>query len=175
LLAELKPRFIHHPKSKELIRSLLASFGCDLDRTYFDVPRMLTSTSDDYLTSGISYAFHPHRDTWYSAPFSQLNWWIPIYPMVPENVMATPRLQFSCNHVRVTDAPESSGPRSTWAPHAEAAMELLKDSPAVLVGSAAECAQRLLEWRDRFGISYWHLGPDVDAVSLILDRLGLQA
>ena len=88
LLAELKPKFIHHPESKERIRALLASFGCDLDRTYFDVPRMRTSTSDDYLTSGISYAFHPHRDTWYSAPFSQLNWWIPIYPVVPENVMA---------------------------------------------------------------------------------------
>jgi hypothetical protein len=88
LLAELKPKFIHHPKSKERIRSLLLSSGCDLDRTYFDVPRMRTSTSDAYLTSGISYAFHPHRDTWYSAPFSQLNWWIPIYPVVPENVMA---------------------------------------------------------------------------------------
>jgi hypothetical protein len=88
MLAELKPKFIHHPKSKELITVLLAAFGCDLDRTYFDVPRMRTSTSDDYLTSGISYAFHPHRDTWYSAPFSQMNWWIPIYPVVPENVMA---------------------------------------------------------------------------------------
>jgi hypothetical protein len=88
LLAELKPRFIHHPESKERIRALLASFRCDLDRTYFDVPRMRTSTSNDYLTAGISYAFHPHRDTWYSAPFSQVNWWIPIYPVVPENVMA---------------------------------------------------------------------------------------
>jgi hypothetical protein len=88
LLATLKPTFIHHPESKVLIRSLLESLGCDVDLTYFDVPRMRTSTSDDYLTSGISYAFHPHRDTWYSAPFSQLNWWIPIYPVVPENVMA---------------------------------------------------------------------------------------
>ena len=88
LLAELKPRFIHHPESKELLKAMLASFRCDLDSTYFDVPRMRTSTSNDYLTSGISYAFHPHRDTWYSAPFSQLNWWIPIYPVVPENVMA---------------------------------------------------------------------------------------
>lgn len=86
--AELKPKFIHHPESKLRIRELLSSFGCDLDRTYFDVPRMRTSISNDYLTSGISYAFHPHRDTWYSAPFSQLNWWIPIYPVVPENVMA---------------------------------------------------------------------------------------
>jgi hypothetical protein len=88
LLAELKPKFIHHPESKELIRALLASFGCDIEQTYFDVPRMRTSTSNDYLTSGISYAFHPHRDTWYSAPFSQLNWWMPIYPVLPENVMA---------------------------------------------------------------------------------------
>lgn len=88
VLAELKPRFIHHPRSKELIREMLASFGCDQDRTYFDVPRLRTSTSNDYLTSGISYAFHPHRDTWYSAPFCQLNWWMPIYPVVPENVMA---------------------------------------------------------------------------------------
>lgn len=88
LLAELKPRFIHHPESKRRIKALLDSFGCDLDGTYFDVPRMRTSTSDGFLTSGISYAFHPHRDTWYSAPFSQLNWWIPIYPVVRENVLA---------------------------------------------------------------------------------------
>lgn len=88
VLAELKPTFIHHPRSKELIRVLLAEFGCDPDQTYFDVPRLRTSTSDSYLTSGISYAFHPHRDTWYSAPFSQINWWLPIFPVVPENVMA---------------------------------------------------------------------------------------
>jgi hypothetical protein len=88
VLTELKPKFIHHPTSKERIQALLSEFGCDLDRTYFDVPRLRTSTSDDFLTSGISYAFHPHRDTWYSAPFSQLNWWIPIFPVVPENVMA---------------------------------------------------------------------------------------
>ncbi|WP_406319177.1 hypothetical protein OHA77_17920 [Streptosporangium sp. NBC_01639] len=88
LLAELKPRFIHHPRCKELLPAVLAGLGCDLDRTYFDVPRLRTSTSNDYLTSGISYAFHPHRDCWYSAPFNQLNWWMPIYPVVPENVMA---------------------------------------------------------------------------------------
>ncbi|HET9256322.1 MAG TPA: hypothetical protein VFO16_14145, partial [Pseudonocardiaceae bacterium] len=88
VLAELKPRFIHHPRSKELIRALLTEFGCDPDQTYFDVPRLRTSTSDSYLTSGISYAFHPHRDTWYSAPFSQINWWLPIFPVVPDNVMA---------------------------------------------------------------------------------------
>ena len=88
VLAELKPKFIHHPKSKEYIRRILGDLGCDLEKTYFDVPRMRTSTSDNYLTSGIAYAFHMHRDTWYSAPFSQLNWWIPIYEIEPENAMA---------------------------------------------------------------------------------------
>ena|SRR5437867_1706766 len=88
ILAELKPKFIHHPKSKEYIRRILGELGCDLEKTYFDVPRMRTSTSDNYLTSGIAYAFHMHRDTWYSAPFSQLNWWIPIYEIEPENAMA---------------------------------------------------------------------------------------
>jgi len=88
LLAELKPRFIHHPRSKECIREILRELGCELTKTYFDVPRLRTATSDSYLTSGIAYAFHPHRDTWYSAPFCQLNWWLPVYEIVPENAMA---------------------------------------------------------------------------------------
>lgn len=88
LLADLKPRFIHHPRCKQLLPALLEEFGCALDKTYFDVPRLRTSTSNDYLTTGISYAFHPHRDCWYSAPFCQLNWWIPIFEVVPENAMA---------------------------------------------------------------------------------------
>jgi hypothetical protein len=88
LLADLKPRFIHHPRSKECIHDVLVDLGADPEQTYFDVPRMRTSTSDDYLTSGIAYAFHAHRDTWYSAPQMQLNWWIPIYTVTEENVMA---------------------------------------------------------------------------------------
>ncbi|WP_327088056.1 hypothetical protein OIE66_37965 [Nonomuraea sp. NBC_01738] len=88
LLADLKPRFIHHPRCKELLPAVIEERGCDLGRTYFDVPRLRTSTSNDYLVSGISYAFHPHRDCWYSAPFCQVNWWIPVFEVVPENVMA---------------------------------------------------------------------------------------
>jgi hypothetical protein len=88
ILAELKPKFIHHPDSKKLIQGLLAERGCDLDKTYFDVPRLRTAFPSDYLASGIAYAFHSHRDTWYSAPFSQINWWMPIYEIYPENCMA---------------------------------------------------------------------------------------
>jgi hypothetical protein len=75
ILAELKPKFIHAPESKKCIQGMLGDLGFSLEKTYFDVPRMRSSTSDDFLTSGIAYAFHPHRDTWYSAPMCQINWW----------------------------------------------------------------------------------------------------
>jgi hypothetical protein len=88
LLSELKPKFIHHPESKEMIKRILRQLGCNPEETYFDVPRLRTSTHSNYLVSGISYAFHPHRDTWYSAPSCQINWWIPIYAVEADNIMA---------------------------------------------------------------------------------------
>src|SRR6266436_2437919 len=88
ILAEMKPKFIHAPESKKCIQGMLREIGVDPSKTYFDVPRMRSSTSDDYLTAGIAYAFHPHRDTWYSAPMCQLNWWLPIFEMASESSMA---------------------------------------------------------------------------------------
>ncbi len=88
LLGELKPRFIHHPECKRLLPAILARLGCDERNTYFDVPRMRSASSNDYLSSGIAYAFHPHRDTWYSAPFCQINYWLPIFPLTADNCMA---------------------------------------------------------------------------------------
>lgn len=84
----LKPRFIHHPRTKKIIARAIAELGCDLEQTYLDVPRLRLATSDAYLTSGVGYAFHPHRDTWYSAPMAQLNWWIPIYDFAFDAGMA---------------------------------------------------------------------------------------
>src|SRR5690606_16303464 len=88
LLGEFKPRFIHHPECKRILPRLLSKMGCVPEATYFDVPRIRTSTSDDYLTTGIAYAFHPHRDTWYSAPMCQINWWLPIFDIEAGNAMA---------------------------------------------------------------------------------------
>ena len=88
ILVKLKPGFIHHPESKALMRNIFAEMGCDPEKTYFDVPKMRSSTSDNYLTAGIAYAWHPHRDTWYSAPPCQVNWWIPIFDIESNNAMA---------------------------------------------------------------------------------------
>jgi hypothetical protein len=88
ILARLKPAFIHNQTTKELLRRILLASGCNPDRTYQDVPRLRVAYPAEYLTTGIAYAHHPHRDTWYSAPPCQLNWWMPIYEFTPDQAMA---------------------------------------------------------------------------------------
>jgi hypothetical protein len=88
ILVHLKPRFIHHPKTKELLQRVLLDHGCHPDMTYQDVPRLRVAFPKDYLTTGIAYAHHPHRDTWYSAPPCQLNWWMPLYDFEASQGMA---------------------------------------------------------------------------------------
>jgi hypothetical protein len=88
IYATVKQSFIHHPDAPRLIAAVLDDFGCDLERTYQDKPRMRVNTAGGYLTSGAAYALHPHRDTWYSAPMFQVNWWLPIFPFEAESSMA---------------------------------------------------------------------------------------
>jgi len=97
ILADLKPRFIHHPRAKELIGGMLAEGGFDVEKTYFDVPRLRTMAHGEYMKAGLALQFHPHRDTWFSAPYAQLNWWLPVYEVESENSMAF--------HLRYFDQP----------------------------------------------------------------------
>lgn len=79
IFAALKPRFIHHPETMRLLVDVIKELGWDLDQWYVDVPRLRGVTSHGYLTTGVGYAHHPHRDNWWSAPMQQINFWLPIY------------------------------------------------------------------------------------------------
>ena len=87
IIAPLKSGFTNHPHTKEFLRTVLTDFGCDLDRTYFDVPRLRIVTHGGYLTAGVGYAYRPHRDIWYSSPDTQVNWWSPIYRLAAEQAL----------------------------------------------------------------------------------------
>ena len=87
VLAKLKPTFINHPRSKELVAEILDGLGADVTQTYFDVPRLRSMTSE-FLNAGLTLQFETHRDTWFSAPFCQVNWWMPVYDVVESNIMA---------------------------------------------------------------------------------------
>lgn len=88
IASKLKTEFTNSPTTKELIRGILTEFGIDLDNTYFDVPRLRIVTSDNFLTAGVGYAYKAHRDTWYSSPGSQINWWMPVYDNDKGNTMS---------------------------------------------------------------------------------------
>ena len=88
ILSGLKPRFVHDPESTKLVQALLAELGCDLSKTYIDVPRLKSIPHGGHHPSGLTFAIHPHRDTWYSAPFCQLNWWLPIHDLVAASALA---------------------------------------------------------------------------------------
>jgi hypothetical protein len=134
----LKPRFIHHPRTRGLLLDLLADIGMDLEKTYFDVPRMRVSTSDGYLSAGVAYALHPHRDIWYSSPPCQLNWWLPVFPFESESSFefhprywseAVPNTSNEYNHYEWNksgraNAAKEVGKDTRRQPHATVPLEL---------------------------------------------------
>jgi hypothetical protein len=84
----LKTRFTNDLETKHRIRDLLAEMDCDLDDVFFDVPRLRVVPHGDYLSAGVSYAYKPHRDIWYSSPSCQVNVWMPVFEVVPERAMS---------------------------------------------------------------------------------------
>jgi hypothetical protein len=88
MLGIWKPRFIHDARSKKLVCDIITEAGLPAEHTHFDVPKPRTSFPQGHLTTGVAFAFPWHRDVWYGAPPQQLNWWMPIFPVRPDNSMS---------------------------------------------------------------------------------------
>jgi len=88
MLGEWKPRWIHSERSKQLVCDIITQAGLPGEFTHYDVPKPRTSFPVGHLTTGVAFAFPWHRDSWYSAPVQQLNWWLPIFPIREDNSMA---------------------------------------------------------------------------------------
>lgn len=87
LLGSWKPRFIHAARSKELVCKIVREAGFSAEETHYDVPKPRTSFPVGHLATGIAYAFPWHRDSWYSAPAQQINWWLPVFTVREDNAM----------------------------------------------------------------------------------------
>jgi hypothetical protein len=84
----VKREFTNSTRSKELVRQYAQELGLDPNDYYFDVPRLRVVPNYDYLHAGVSYAYAPHRDTWYGSPSYQINHWMPVLPITPDQTMA---------------------------------------------------------------------------------------
>ena len=81
-------------------------------------------------------------------------------------------LQFSVYLTRIEGSTRAAAAaRSSFGAALGADPLLVEESPAVLVGSVDRCVELLQERRERFGLSYWHLGHDVEAAAQIVHRL----
>jgi hypothetical protein len=85
MLAKWKPAFIHNERSKELVKAVIREVGFSPTDTHYDLPKPRTAFPVGHLTTGIAFAFPWHRDTWYAAPAQQINWWLPVYDVRPDN------------------------------------------------------------------------------------------
>jgi hypothetical protein len=72
----------------EVAGSLVADMGCDPAATFFGAPSLTTTTGHGFLAHGLAVRQHPHRDTWYAASPSQLNWWVPLYDLDANSSLA---------------------------------------------------------------------------------------
>ncbi|MCV7419865.1 hypothetical protein H7K45_04865 [Mycobacterium yunnanensis] len=83
ILATLTWRFAHHPETTRIIGDLLLERGADPETTYVGPPRLSASTGN---VSGAD-AWRPCRDTWCSAPPAQLDHWVPVFDVDPDDAM----------------------------------------------------------------------------------------
>jgi hypothetical protein len=88
ILSVWKPHFIHSERSKKLVRAVIEEAGFTPEETHYDLPKPRTSFPQGHLNTGVAFAFPWHRDTWYSAPAQQINWWLPIFPVREDNAMS---------------------------------------------------------------------------------------
>jgi hypothetical protein len=88
ILSIWKPHYIHSEKSKKLVRAVIEEAGFASEETHYDLPKPRTSFPAGHLNTGVAFAFPWHRDTWYSAPAQQINWWLPIFPVRDDNAMS---------------------------------------------------------------------------------------
>src|ERR1700677_1200923 len=118
ILGGWKPRFIHSDTSKKLVREIIQEAGFPAEQTHYDLPKPRTSFPQGHLTTGVAFAFPWHRDTWYSAPAQQINWWLPIFPVREDNAMGFDLVSFDQavpNSSELFDSYENNASRLTTA------------------------------------------------------------
>jgi hypothetical protein len=87
LVTRLKGQFTNSQRAKDLILSFIDEIGVDPREYIFDVPRIRVVPNYDYLHAGVSYAYKPHRDTWYGSVDCQINTWMPVHTIRPDQTM----------------------------------------------------------------------------------------
>ena len=82
-----KSTFTNSKTTEDLLRSLISKRYPKVKQgdLLFDVPRLRIIPNSDIFSSGISYNYLPHRDTWYGAGHNQVNHWMALSNVTPNS------------------------------------------------------------------------------------------
>jgi len=70
------------------LRDVMASVGFNPAESAVDPLRLRSVMHNGHLSPGSEKAYALHRDTWYGNPQAQVNWWLPLQDVTPEETFA---------------------------------------------------------------------------------------
>ncbi len=78
-MGKVRKTLFARPELQALVFAVLAEQGFTAEANAVDPARMRAVTSGGHLNPLAAPAYTAHRDTWYSNPQAQINWWIPMH------------------------------------------------------------------------------------------------
>lgn len=82
---DMRRRFDADPRAVSAFESAIAETGLDTATTYRDRLILRVSAPDPALAADPAVTLPTHRDTWASGFLCQINWWLPVFPLLPGN------------------------------------------------------------------------------------------
>lgn len=86
--ATLQMRHRKDPDIRTAWKDVLAQAGCALDALYWDWCHLRSLPPGDDNTARATRPLGPHRDTWCSNIYQQVNWWVTLFPLTADRSMA---------------------------------------------------------------------------------------
>jgi hypothetical protein len=83
-LARLRDALRSDPSVIERARVMLGSLGVAVDEQAIDHPRVRAILHRGHETPAAAPAYVAHRDTWYANPRAQINWWLALHDVDPD-------------------------------------------------------------------------------------------
>ena len=68
----------------EACRAVMREAGVAREENAVDVPRLRAVVPGSHRVRAAAPMYLAHRDTWYANPRAQINWWIPLHDVAPE-------------------------------------------------------------------------------------------
>ena len=87
LAKRLRATYKRDPQAWSLMRELLEQFGLEAARTAADCVNLRVQPHAEEPTTDPQHTLGAHRDTWASNVYTQINWWLPVFPITPRRTI----------------------------------------------------------------------------------------